>query len=174
MDVLFYISGHFVHQRLLYHSQEKYFLVCFWWLLTRFVLNCDFSFDPCSLVLKTSKVVHCTMCTLFHTNSAGLLKLGHILKNPKKYFNEHIFFPALTTRRKMESFKFLWFSNSKKWKICDFRVIFPDFECSKNNVSRAGKWKQTFFKVFILKEHRIKTLKNYFCPWESDFWTSFF
>ena len=84
-------------------------------------------------------MVHCTMCTLFHTNSAGLLKLGHILKNPKKYFYEHIFFPALTTRRKMESFKFLWFSNSKKWKICDFRVIFPDFECSKNNVSSVGK-----------------------------------
>ena len=49
----------------------------------------------------------CTMCTLFHTNSAGLSKLGHILKNPKKYFYEHIFFPALTTRRKMGSFKFL-------------------------------------------------------------------
>ena len=57
--------------------------------------------------------IHCTMCTLFHTNSAGLSKLGHILKNPKKYFYEHIFFPALTTRRKMGSFKFLWFSNSK-------------------------------------------------------------
>ena len=41
--------------------------------------------------------VQCTMCTLFHTNSAGLLKLGHILKNPKKYFYEHIFFPALTS-----------------------------------------------------------------------------
>jgi len=53
------------------------------------------------------------MCTLFNTNSAGLLKLGHILKNPNKYFYEHIFFPALTTRRKMGSFKFLWFSNSK-------------------------------------------------------------
>ena len=35
------------------------------------------------------------MCTLFHTNSAGLSKLGHILKNPKKYFYEHIFFPPV-------------------------------------------------------------------------------
>ena len=49
----------------------------------------------------------CTMCTLFHTNSAGLSKLGHILKKPKKYSYEHIFSPALTTRRKMGSFKFL-------------------------------------------------------------------
>ena len=38
--------------------------------------------------------IHCTMCTLFHTNSAGLSKLGHILKNPKRYFYEHIFSPA--------------------------------------------------------------------------------
>ena len=82
---------------------------------------------------------HCTMCILFHTNSAGLLKLGHILKNPKKYFFEYIFFPALTTRRKMEKSKFLWFSNSKFAIFCDFRVIFPDFECSKNTVSSAGK-----------------------------------
>ena len=83
--------------------------------------------------------LHCTMCTLFHTNCAGLLKLWHILKNPKKYFYEHIFFPALTTRRKMEKSKFLWFSNSKYAIFCDFPVIFPDFECSKNNVSSARK-----------------------------------
>ena len=83
--------------------------------------------------------VHCTMCTLFNNNSARLSKLGHILKNLKKYFYEYIFFPALTTRRKMEKSKFLWFSNSKFAIFCDFRVIFPDFECSKNNVSSAGK-----------------------------------
>ena len=62
---------------------------------------------------NAKRLCQCTMCTLFNTNSAGLLKLGHILKNHKKYFYEHIFFPALTTRRKMGSFKFLWFSNSK-------------------------------------------------------------
>ena len=56
---------------------------------------------------SVKKSRQCTMCTLFHTNSAGLLKLGHILKIPKKYFNEYIFFPALTTRRKMGRFKFL-------------------------------------------------------------------
>ena len=30
---------------------------------------------------------------------------------------------------------------TSKLKIWDFRVIFTDFECSKNNVSSAGKWK---------------------------------
>ena len=83
--------------------------------------------------------LHCTMCTLFHTYSAGLSKLGHIIKNPKKYFYEYIFFPALTTRRKMEKSYFLWFSNSKFAIFLQFRVIFADFECSKNNVSSAGK-----------------------------------
>ena len=92
-----------------------------------------------NLTGQFDEAYHCTMCTLFHTNSAGLSKLGHILKNPKKYFYEYIFFPALTNQRKMEKYKFLWFSNSKFAMFCDFRVIFPDFECSKNNVSSAGK-----------------------------------
>ena len=75
------------------------------WLLIIIVMVIGFYF--LFLLRKVGVPLQCTMCTLFHTNSAGMLKLGHILKNPKKYFNEHIFFPALTTRRKMESFKFL-------------------------------------------------------------------
>ena len=39
--------------------------------------------------------------------------------------------------------------------ICNFRVIFPDFECSKNNVSRQ-------VQSFFLKEYRKNNLKNNF------------
>ena len=41
-----------------------------------------------------------------------------------------------------------------KLEICDLQVFFTDFECSKNDVSSAGKKKsETSFKDFILKEH---------------------
>ena len=94
-DFLF-ISGHFVHQRLLYHSQKKYFLVCFnWWLLTRFLMNCDFSFDILevvwSLVFGFQNFYSCmnsVYCTLYSVHCSTLYSSPWIF-----------FFPALSELR---------------------------------------------------------------------------
>ena len=60
--------------------------------------------------------------------------------------------------------------------LCYFRDIFPDFDCSKNNVSSAGKQKpRQFFKFSSYKEHRKKKpWKIIFVHGKRDFWISVF
>ena len=64
----------------------------------------------------------CTMCTCVTKRSAGLNKLGHILKCLFYYFIQHIFVPSRSVRRNMGKFQFSWASNSK---FVIFSQIFP-------------------------------------------------
>ena len=50
--------------------------------------------------------MHCTMCTCGTKLSAGLNKLGHILKCLFYYFIQHIFVPSRSVRRNMGKFQF--------------------------------------------------------------------
>ena len=49
---------------------------------------------------------HCTMCTCGTKLSAGLNKLGHILKCLFYYPIQHIFVPCCSVRRNMGKFQF--------------------------------------------------------------------
>ena len=66
--------------------------------------------------------LHCTMCTCGTERSAGLNKLGHILKCLNCYTIQHIFVPFCSVRRSMGKFQFSWASNSN---FVIFSQIFP-------------------------------------------------
>ena len=72
--------------------------------------------------LPISSALQCTMCTCGTKLSAGLNKLGHILKCLFYYPIQHIFVPCCSVRRNMGKFQFSWASNSK---FVIFSQIFP-------------------------------------------------
>ena len=104
---------------------------------------CVFSFwvVPC-VVKQVSVNWQCTMCTCGTKPSAGMNKLGHILKFVFCYTIQHIFVPFCSVRRNMGKFQFSWASNSK------FVIFSQIFSCSNYSLDSLQSRQES-----VLRKH---------------------
>ena len=76
------------------------------WRVQREMISSKLWKDYRGVQKHSTDAPHCTMCTCGTKRSAGLNKLGHILKRLFYYPIQHIFVPCCSVRRNMGKFQF--------------------------------------------------------------------